>query len=114
MTIQIHQTIEWVGKSGTVYRYYIWPRGAYVDGGPPGNFIHVRETKDGVLEPLFIGQTDDLNVRILHKEYQQCVDAHGATQLHLHSNYKGEQARTEEKADLIARWQPICNAVPLE
>jgi hypothetical protein len=33
----------------------------------------------------------------------------GVTQLHLHANYKGEQARIEEEADLIARWEPVCN-----
>jgi len=110
MSIQIHQAIEWVGKSGTAYRYYIWPRGSYVDGGPPGNFIHVKETEHGVLAPVFIGQTEDLNLRLLEHDTQECVDSNGATQLHLHSNYKGEQARDEEKADLIARWQPVCNA----
>jgi hypothetical protein len=110
MSIHIHQTIEWTGKSGATYRYYIWPRGSNVDGGPPGNFLHVKETEHGVLAPVFIGQTEDLNRRLLSAEIQECVNSNGATQLHLHANYKGEQARLEEEADLIARWQPVCNA----
>jgi hypothetical protein len=112
MSIHIHQAIEWTGKSGTAYRYYIWPRGSHVDGGPPGNFIVVKETTDGVLAPVFIGQAEDLNHRltISDPKIQECVQVSGASQLHLHANYKGEQARIEEEADLIARWQPVCNA----
>jgi hypothetical protein len=114
MSIHIHQAIEWTGKSGTAYRYYIWPRGANVDGGPPGNFIHVKETEHGVLAPVFIGQTEDVNRRLVSAEIQECVNSAGATQLHLHANYKGEQARLEEEADLMARWQPACNAQAAE
>ena len=111
MSIQIHQAIEWTGKSGTVYRYYIWPRRSLVDGNPPGNFILVKETEDGVLAPVFIGQADDLNHRISLSDpkIQECIHAAGVTQLHLHANRSGEQARMAEQADLVARWEPVCN-----
>ena len=105
----IHQAIEWTGQSGTRYRYYIWPRGAKIEGAPPGNFLHVRVTEEGVLAPVFIAQTPDLNHRFLSQEEQDCVNRNGATQLHLHANYKAEQERIAEEADLVARWQPTCN-----
>src|SRR5580693_1203200 len=104
--MNIHQSIQWRGQSGEEYTYYIWPRGAQVEQGPPGNFIHVKETADGVLLPVFIGQSDDLNHRLMNPETQECVNANGATQLHLHASYASEQARQAEEADLIARWQP--------
>lgn len=108
----IHQSIQWRGQSGEEYTYYIWPRGAQVEEAPPGNFLHVRETAEGVLVPVYIGQSDDLNHRLLNEETYQCVNTHGATQLHLHANYKGEAARKAEEADLLARWQPVCNVTP--
>jgi hypothetical protein len=105
----MHQSIQWRGQSGTEYTYYIWPRGAQVEKGPPGNFLHVKEAADGTLAPIYIGQTDDLNRRFMDQAKQDSVNAHGATQLHLHANYKGEQDRAAEVADLIARWDPVCN-----
>jgi hypothetical protein len=109
MSINIHQSIQWRGQSGTEYTYYIWPRGAQVENGPPGNFLHVKETSEGILIPVFIGQTEDLNRRLLSQAIQDCVNSNGATQLHLHASYKGEQARIAEEADLMARWKPVCN-----
>jgi hypothetical protein len=105
----IHQSIQWRGESGTEYTYYIWPRHSQVENGPPGNFLHVKEAEDGTLVPVFIGQTDNLNHRFVQEETQKRVDANGATQLHLHANYKGESDRSAEVADLIARWKPVCN-----
>jgi hypothetical protein len=111
MSIHIHQAIEWTGKSGTVYRYYIWPRRSLVDGNPPGNFILVKETEDGVLAPVYIGQADDLNHRssLSDPKIQECIHAAAVTQLHLHANHLGEKARIDEQADLVARWAPVCN-----
>ncbi len=107
----IHQSIQWRGASGKEYTYYIWPRHSHVENGPPGNFIHVKEGPDGTLLPVYIGQTDDLNHRFVKPETQSCVDANGATQLHLHSSVsQGQEERLAEVADLVARWKPACNA----
>jgi hypothetical protein len=106
----IHQAVEWTGHSGTHYRYYIWPRGAKIEGAPPGNFLHVKVAEDGTLVPVYIAQTEDLNRRLLSPEERECIDAEGATQLHIHISYKGEKERMEEEADLVARWLPVCNS----
>jgi hypothetical protein len=105
----IHQAIEWTGHSGKTYRYYIWPRHAKIEGHPPGNFMHVKVAEDGTLQPVFIGQTDDLNRRLLSKEELDCVDAQAATQIHIRAHYHGEDDRMTEEHDLIARWHPVCN-----
>lgn len=105
----IHQAIEWTGTSGTRYRYYIWPRGAKIEGNPPGNFLHVKVADDGTLAPVYIGQTDDLNRRLLSKEEEESVNANQATQLHIRTSYQGEHDRLTEKYDLMACWQPVCN-----
>jgi hypothetical protein len=110
--MSIHQSIQWRGESGEEYTYYIWPRGSQVEQGPPGNFLHVKETEEGILVPVYIGQTEDLNRRLLSEEMQKCVNTNGATQLHLHASFKGEAARMAEQADLMARWKPVCNRPP--
>ena len=111
MSTQIHQAIEWTGQSGTAYRYYIWPRRSLVDGNPPGNFILVKETEAGVLAPVYIGHAEDLNHRISLSDprIQKCIHEEAVTQLHLHTNRSGEQARLAEQADLIAHWAPVGN-----
>ena len=106
-----HKTIEWTGKSGKKY-YSVWTRGAKIQGRPSGNFLHVKVKEDGNLEPVYISQTDNLNRRILSPDEQECIDATGATQIHIRTNYKGEQDRIAEVADLVARWLPVCNFSP--
>jgi hypothetical protein len=105
----VRQGIDWIGASGATYHYCIWPRGAKINGVYPGNFLHVKEAEDGTLVPVYAGQTEDLNRRLLTPEEQECIDSSGATQLHLHISYKGVQRRQAEQSDLTERWQPCCN-----
>jgi len=104
-----HPTIQWAGKSGTQYKYWLFPRGFTFGEGQPGNYIHAKETSPGRFAPIYIGQTSDLNERLSNHEQQECVDGKGATHLCVHKNTNGEPARLAEEKDLILLWQPPCN-----
>lgn len=103
------QTIQWEGRSGTRYTYWIYPRGTKFNDGQPGNYIHSKETRPGFWAPVYIGQSKDLNVRLANHENRECVDSHGATHIHVHLNTACEEARLAEEKDLILKWQPACN-----
>jgi hypothetical protein len=102
------QTIIWTGASGKQYEYWISPIGrTFVD--EPGNYIFVRESSPNQWIPLYIGQTESLKNRLADHEKLPCVFRYGATNIHAHTTSGGEQARKEEGADLLAKWDPPCN-----
>ncbi len=60
-------TINWPGKSGTQYKYWIYPIGTSFKERP-GNYVFAKETKPGSWSPCYIGQTDNLNERLGNHE----------------------------------------------
>jgi hypothetical protein len=54
--------IPWKGKSGRNYNYYVYKIGGALEG--PGNFIFSRRSDDGRHQPIYIGQTGDLNLHL--------------------------------------------------
>ena len=102
------KSIEWTGKSGRNYTYWIYPL-------PPnftavaGNYIFAREVSPGRGQPIYIGQTSDLSERFDSHHKVACIRSNGATHIHVHRNDAGEAARKAEEADLVARWNPDCN-----
>lgn len=105
---QTKQTVSWPGASGKSYTYYVYPRGATFTPGQPGNYIHAKVV-NGYWQPVYIGQTGDLNERLRNHEQQNGVDRNGATHLHVHTNSTDEKVRRVEEKDLIVKWKPICN-----
>jgi hypothetical protein len=102
------QTINWPGKSGKNYLYYVYPIGTIFreDGG---NYLFAKGNSQGYWEPVYIGQTNNLNRRLENHEKEGCATRNGATHIHAHTNPYGEDARLAEERDLILRWQPVCN-----
>src|SRR6266581_1210234 len=101
-------TIQWPGKSGTQYKYWIYPIGSSFKE-EAGNYIFAKETKPGSFSPAYIGQTKNLNQRLENHEKENCALRNGATHIHVHLTPAGEKARLAEERDLILRWQPVCN-----
>jgi len=100
--------IDWSGKSGQSYTYWIFPIGAdFVE--KPGNYIFAKQTRPGYWTPVYIGQTNDLHCRLANHEKVACAKRNGATHIHAHATEGTEQARLNEEKDLIARWTPPCN-----
>jgi hypothetical protein len=58
--------------------------------------------------PLYIRQTQNVNVRLTNLEQRECLDRNGATHIHV-SIITGEKSRLAIEKDLIEQWKPICN-----
>lgn len=101
-------TINWPGKSGTQYQYWIYSIERTFKEAP-GNYVFAKETRPGSWSPCYIGQTQNLCDRLGNHEKEACAKRKGATHIHVHGNGNGEQARKAEEKDLILRWQPPCN-----
>jgi hypothetical protein len=102
-------SIMWPGGSGRQYWYAIYPRHWRFGPGQPGNYIYAVESAPSRFLPLYIGQTDDLNRRLL--EHDSEFNLFRATHLCAHFNYYdyGAFGRLAEERDLIELWQPACN-----
>lgn len=101
-------TISWIGLSGKKYRYWIYKIGASCKEDP-WNYIFAKETQAGYWSPSYIGETENLNMRLGVHEKEACARKHGATHIHTHLNSAGEKARRLEENDLIRKWNPPCN-----
>lgn len=100
-------TIQWPGKSGNKYTYWIYKLGAsFKEEG--GNYIFAKETEPHTWIPIYIGQTENLDERLEDHEKAKCAKRNGATHIHSHLNPKKEN-RLAEETDLIQKWNPICN-----
>lgn len=103
--------INWPGASGAAYTHYIYPRGQSFTSDVPGNYVYAKETKPGTWEPIYIGQTKNLNQRQQGHEKKPCLDTHGATHVHVCFGSADEATRRRQEDDQIALWQPPCNEV---
>ena len=100
-------TIEWTGKSGTKYKYWIYDiKTTFTEG--PGNYMFAKKSPEGHY-PIYIGETNDLSTRLPSHEKRESAISNGATHVHIHGNTNGQQARRVEEADLVDRWHPVCN-----
>ena len=100
-------TILWQGKSGTKYKYWIYPIGHSLKA-EAGNYIFTKETQPGSWRPIYIGQTENLDERFDDHHKAGCIRSNGATHIHVHLN-SSKPARLAEERDLILRWNPVCN-----
>jgi hypothetical protein len=98
----------WTGISGTEYRFAIYPLGTSFNE-LPGNYIFAKQAPNGSWETCYIGQAENMKERLSNHEKQACAIRHGATHIHAHVNFIGEQARCIEEKDLILRHEPPCN-----
>jgi len=101
-------TIDWDGKSGKTYKYWIYEIG-YTFAQEPGNYIFAKETKPHTWSPIYIGQTDDLSERFDYHHKMPCIRRNKATHIHAHKSSTSEAVRQAEETDLIQRWHPVCN-----
>ena len=62
MTTVTDVTIDWAGKSGQTYRYWVYPIGTPMQA-KGGNYIFAKEIERGRFVPIYIGQTADLDLR---------------------------------------------------
>ena len=100
--------ISWEGQSGKEYVYWIHRIVTYFSD-EPGNYIYAKEVEPDSWTPLYIGQTSSLEERLADNEKEACARRNGATHVHVHTTRGGAVWRTAEEADLVAKWNPVCN-----
>jgi hypothetical protein len=102
------RTIVWPGLSGIQYQYWIYPISDFLFKAEPGNYIFAREQPDGHVA-IYAGETCNLSERFDNHHKLRCILRHGATHIHAHVSAYDDEVRRYEEADIIARWQPLCN-----
>ena len=100
--------IYWKDKAGTTHRFWIYPRGTKFNEPCPGIYIYARETSPHKWVPIYIGQTENVNVRLANHGQRECVDQNSATHIHV-SIITDEKSRLATEKDLIEQWKPVCN-----
>lgn len=100
--------IQWEGKSGKRYGYWIHPIDTSFKDAP-GNYIYAKETQPRRWRPVYIGQTSSLEDRLADHEKEACAKRNGATHLHAHTSSGTQSIRRAEESDLIDKWSPVCN-----
>ena len=99
--------INWQGKSGTNYTYKIYPLDTSFKA-IAGNYCFAKEVQPNKWRPIYFGETGDLSTRFDNHHKMDCVTKNGADSIHVHAN-NSSNARLDEEADLIAKWDPVCN-----
>ncbi len=99
---------RWLGLSEKQYQYRIYSIGTRFKE-EPGNYIFAKEKTPGEWFPCYIGQAENLNMRLGDHEKESCAKRHGATHIHAHLVCSGEDDRKKEERDLIREWKPPCN-----
>jgi hypothetical protein len=100
--------IYWNDKAATSHRFWIYPRGTKFNEPCPGIYIYARETSPHKWAPIYIEQTENVNVRLTHNQQRECVDRNGATHIHV-SIITDEKSRSTLVKDLTEQWKPVCN-----
>jgi hypothetical protein len=94
--------INWQGKSGKNYVYWIYPIG-HRFGKADGNYIFAKVDSKNQWLPIYFGE-GDLETRPTDQHHQwDCVKGKEATHIHAHTNAK-EQDRLDEENDLLANY----------
>lgn len=101
-------TIQWPGKSGRKYKYWIYEIGQSLKA-EPGNYIFAKETSPDKWTPVYIGETQDLSERFDNHHKMACIRQHGGTHICVHTSGSSRAARQAEEDDLISYWNPPCN-----
>ena len=100
--------IYWKDKSGSSHRFWIYPRGTKFNEPCPGIYIYAKETSPHKWIPIYIGQAENVNVRLTNHEQRERVDQNGAAYIHV-SIITDEKSRLTLEKDLLEQWKPVCN-----
>lgn len=99
------------GASGERYRFEVYQMDTVFKQGLGGVYVIARRSKlkEGFdLEPLFIGEKEDIYFLQGYHPQQNCYLKHGANCkcIHIESNKKLREAMVE---DLFDHYKPACN-----
>jgi hypothetical protein len=102
-----HLTCSWTGASGKMYIYEIYARHPKLPPNEPGNFIYAKLDEHRRWLPIYIGEGNFTQRATPDARAAACIDAKGATHVHLHVNYERED-RVAEVKDLLDNFPQAC------
>jgi hypothetical protein len=99
-----------------MYVYEVHRRHPAVPPNEPGNFIYAKMDEHRRWVPIHIGQGNLTQRALAEPARLECIDAKGATHVHLHANYDRDDRLAEEK-DLLDNFPQAyapdgCNETP--
>jgi hypothetical protein len=94
------QTCSWTGASGRKYTYHVYPRHPKLPPHEAGNFIYAKMDSHRRWVPIYIGHGDLTQRAAIERDRASCIEANGATHVHLHVNFDKDDRLAEEK-DLL-------------
>jgi hypothetical protein len=97
------QTCTWTGTSKRKYVYDVYRRHSKEAPHHAGNFIYAKMDEQHRWVPIYIGQGDLTQRTAIERDYVSCIDAKGATHIHLHVNFDKDDRLAEEK-DLLSNF----------
>jgi len=111
-----HTTCTWTGASGKKYVYEIHARHPKLPPNEPGNYIYAKMDEHRKWVPIYIGEGNLTQRAAPDWPGIQCINAKGATHVHLHVNYDRDDRLAEVK-DLLANFSQAqvpdgCNEKP--
>ncbi len=95
-----HPTCTWTGASGRKYVYHIHARHPELPPNEPGNYIYAKMDEHRRWVPIYIGEGNLTQRAAAEPHCAGCIDAKGATHVHLHVNFSRED-RFAEATDLL-------------
>jgi len=98
-----HPTCTWTGASGAKYVYEIHARHPKLAPNEPGNYIYAKQDQQRRWVPVYIGQGNLTQRAAIDPHCVECIDAKGATHVHVHVNYDRDD-RAAEEMDLLANF----------
>lgn len=93
-------TCTWTGASGRKYVYEIHLRHPKLVPNEPGNYIYAKMDEHRRWVPVYIGAGNLTQRAATDPRVVECIDARGATHVHVHVNADRDDRLAEEK-DLL-------------
>jgi len=90
-----HPTCTWTGASGRKYIYEIHARYPKLTPNEAGNYIYAKLDQHKKWIPIHIGHGNLTQRAATDLHCVECIDAKGATHVHLHVNYDRDDRRAE-------------------
>ncbi|MGD1027542.1 hypothetical protein [Candidatus Binatus soli] len=100
--------VTFVGSSGNKYVFEIYALDTKFKDDFGAIYIFSHQTNVGTHTPVYIGETDQLGIRIPKHEKWPCVRRERATHICIHAE-ANERLRKAKEQDLIAKYDPPCN-----
>ena len=97
-----------IGKSGKEFAFNVYAGNMRFNDFIPGVYYISRETDSEAELPIYLGESDNVDVTLQHHERQACFDEHQCNRVAFYKNASRE-VRQAIVEDLLPGLAPVCN-----